>query len=54
MRRIGLDRILYGTDMSLSWNPTPRDWWRKTILTLPLTDEEISDIADNVPSYLQR
>jgi predicted TIM-barrel fold metal-dependent hydrolase len=54
MRRIGLDRILYGTDMALRWNPTPRDWWRKTILTLPLTDEEISDIADNVPSYLQR
>ena len=53
MRRIGLDRILYGTDMALSWNPSPREWWTKTVLTLPLTDAEIRDIADNVPSYLQ-
>jgi hypothetical protein len=28
MRRLGLGRILYGSDMALSWNPTPRDWWR--------------------------
>jgi uncharacterized protein len=54
MRRIGLQRILYGTDMPLAWNPTPRDWWRKTILTLPLTDEEIANIADNLPPYLPR
>jgi hypothetical protein len=48
-----LDRILYGSDMPLAWNPSPRDWWRKTILTLPLTDEEIRNIADNVPPYLR-
>lgn len=54
MRRLGLGRILYGTDMPLSWNPSPREWWKKTILPLPLTDEEIADIADNVPSYITR
>lgn len=54
MRRIGLDRILFGTDMPLPWNPSPRVWWRETILTLPLTDEEVRDIADNVPPYLTR
>lgn len=53
MRRLGLHRILYGNDMPLAWNPTPREWWRKTILTLPLTDEEIRDIADNVPAYVR-
>jgi predicted TIM-barrel fold metal-dependent hydrolase len=53
MRRLGLGRILYGTDMPLSWNPSPREWWRKTILTLPLSDSEIRDIADNVPPYIR-
>jgi hypothetical protein len=53
MRHVGLARILYGTDMSLSWNPTPRDWWRRTVLTLPLNDEEIADIADDVPPYIR-
>jgi predicted TIM-barrel fold metal-dependent hydrolase len=54
MRQVGMDRILYGTDMPLPWNPSPRDWWRKTILTLPLTDDEIRNIADNAPPYLRR
>lgn len=54
MRRLGLGRILYGTDMPLSWNPSPREWWTKTVLPLPLTDEEIADIADNVPSYVTK
>lgn len=53
MRQVGLDRVLFGTDMPLPWNPSPRDWWRKTILTLPLTDDEIRNIADNVPPYLR-
>ena len=53
MRRLGLGRILYGSDMALAWNPTPRDWWRRTILTLPLSDAEIRDIADNQPPYLK-
>jgi predicted TIM-barrel fold metal-dependent hydrolase len=53
MRKIGLGRVLYGTDMPLPWNPTPREWWRKTILTLPLTDDEIRDIADNLPPYVR-
>lgn len=54
MRRLGLGRILFGTDMPLAWNPSPRDWWRRTILTLPLTDAEIADIADNLPPYARR
>lgn len=53
MRRLGLSRILFGSDMPLSWNPSPRDWWRRTVLTLPLTDGEIRDIADNLPPYIR-
>jgi len=53
MRQVGIGRILYGTDMPLPWNPSPREWWRKTLLTLPLTDEEIRDIADNKPPYIR-
>jgi predicted TIM-barrel fold metal-dependent hydrolase len=53
MRKIGLDRILYGSDMPLAWNPTPREWWRRTILRLPLTDDEVRNIADNMPPYLR-
>jgi predicted TIM-barrel fold metal-dependent hydrolase len=52
LRRLGLDRILYGTDMPLSWNPRPREWWTRTVLPLPLTDDEIKNIADNVPPYV--
>jgi hypothetical protein len=46
-RGIGLHRILFGTDMPLAGNPTPRDGWRLTILTLPLPDDEVRDIADD-------
>lgn len=53
MRQVGLGRVLYGSDMPLPWNPTPREWWRKTVLTLPLSDEEIRDIADNLPPYVR-
>jgi uncharacterized protein len=53
MRQVGLGRILYGSDMPLSWNPSPREWWQKSVLKLPLTDDEIRDIADNVPPYIR-
>ena len=53
MRRVGMNRILFGTDMPLAWNPSPREWWRKTVLTLPLTDDELRDIADNLPPYVR-
>lgn len=53
MRKIGMDRIFFGSDMPLASNPSPRDWWRKTILTLPLSDDELRNIADNLPPYMQ-
>ena len=52
LRRIGLDRIFYGSDMGLASNPAPREWW-KAIRKLPLSDAELRVIAANVPPYLR-
>jgi predicted TIM-barrel fold metal-dependent hydrolase len=53
LRRIGLERIFFGTDMTLPGNnPPPRDHW-KAVRRLPLTDAELRVIASNVPPYLR-
>lgn len=51
MRRIGLRRIFYGTDMDVGGNPAPREHW-KAIRKLPLTDDELRVIAENHPPYI--
>ncbi|HEX8514256.1 MAG TPA: amidohydrolase family protein [Allosphingosinicella sp.] len=48
-RQVGMDRIFYGSDMSLA----PREGWRSFQSLLPLSDEEIMDIADNVAPYMR-
>jgi uncharacterized protein len=53
LRRIGLDRILFGSDMTgPGGNPPPREHW-KAVRKLPLTDAELRVIASNVPPYLR-
>jgi predicted TIM-barrel fold metal-dependent hydrolase len=53
LRRIGLDRILFGTDMTgPGGNPPPREHW-KAVRRLPLTDSELRALAANVPPYLK-
>ena len=52
-RRIGLERILFGTDMTgPGGNPPPREHW-KGVRRLPLTDAELRVLAANVPPYLR-
>jgi predicted TIM-barrel fold metal-dependent hydrolase len=52
-RRIGLERILFGTDMTGPGNnPPPREHW-KAVRKLPLTDAELRVLAANVPPYLR-
>lgn len=51
MREIGLDRILFGTDMAPE--PTPLQAWSLFRRKLPLTDEELAIIASNVAPYLR-
>lgn len=52
LRRIGLQRIFFGSDMDVGGNPSPREHW-KAIRQLPLTDAELRALADNVPPYLR-
>jgi uncharacterized protein len=50
IRQVGLQRVLYGTDMG---PPQPRESWATFRTTVPLTEEEIRTIAGNVAPYLR-
>jgi len=52
IRRIGLDRILYGTDAAPP-NPPARVSWANFRGLMPLTDAELRTIATNVAPYLR-
>lgn len=52
VRRIGLKRVLYGSDGPVADSMSPKDAWTKT-RTLPLTADELRAIARNVAPYLQ-
>jgi predicted TIM-barrel fold metal-dependent hydrolase len=53
LRRIGLDRIFFGSDMTgPGGNPPPREHW-KAVRKLPLTDAELRVLASNVPPYMK-
>ena len=53
LRRIGLERIFFGTDMTgPGGNPPPREHW-KAVRRLPLTDAELRVLAANVPPYMK-
>ena len=53
LRQIGLQRILYGSDLGISGNPPPRQAWGAFRGMLPLTDQELRTIAENVASYMR-
>jgi predicted TIM-barrel fold metal-dependent hydrolase len=50
IRRVGVDRVLYGTDSAQGGNLRPRESW-EAFRKLPLTDAEFARIARNVPPY---
>jgi uncharacterized protein len=52
MRQIGLDRILWGSDIPPS-NPVARDAWRGFRIRVPLTEAEFRMVAGNVAPYLR-
>jgi predicted TIM-barrel fold metal-dependent hydrolase len=51
MRRIGLERIFYGSDGAVPGHG-PREYWA-AFKSLPLTDTELRTIATNVAPYLR-
>ena len=52
VRRLGVQRVLFGSDASTGGALTPRAVW-DTFRKLPLTDAEFRIIAGNVPPYLR-
>jgi predicted TIM-barrel fold metal-dependent hydrolase len=52
MRRIGMERILYGSDGAAGGNPPPHEAWA-AFRQLPLTSDEFRTIARNVAPYLR-
>jgi predicted TIM-barrel fold metal-dependent hydrolase len=50
-RQIGMDRILYGSDGPP--NLVAREGWLTFRRLLPLSDQEIMDVADNVAPYMR-
>ncbi|HYO75026.1 MAG TPA: amidohydrolase family protein [Thermoanaerobaculia bacterium] len=53
MRRIGMERMLYGSDPAVMGRLAPREGWAEFKRVMPLTDEEIARIAANVAPYLR-
>jgi predicted TIM-barrel fold metal-dependent hydrolase len=53
LRQIGLQRILYGSDLSLGGNLPPRQAWAVFRGMLPLTEAELTTIAENVAPYMR-
>ena len=52
IRQVGVERILYGSDAATGGNLAPRDTWA-TLRRLPLTEQELAQIASNVAPYLR-
>jgi predicted TIM-barrel fold metal-dependent hydrolase len=52
MRRIGMAKILYGSDGAAGGNPPPVDAWT-AFRQLPLTSDEVRTIARNVAPYFR-
>jgi predicted TIM-barrel fold metal-dependent hydrolase len=53
LRQIGVQRILYGSDLGLGGNLPPRQAWGVFRGMLPLTEAEIRTIAENVAPYMR-
>jgi uncharacterized protein len=56
MRQIGLDRILFGSDIvaGTQENPPPAQQWLWLKRLLPLTPEDITQVARNSPPYMKK
>jgi predicted TIM-barrel fold metal-dependent hydrolase len=52
LRKVGMDRVLYGSDSAVADNLRPREAWA-AFTKLPLTEEEFAQIAANVAPYLR-
>jgi uncharacterized protein len=55
MRQLGLNRVLFGSDIvaGANENPPPDQQWSWLKRLLPLTREELAQIAGNLPPYMR-
>lgn len=53
IRQIGLNRILFGSDVGGKGHLSPGEAWRQFRSEVPLTDEEFTTIAGNIAPYLR-
>jgi predicted TIM-barrel fold metal-dependent hydrolase len=53
IRQVGLGRIFFGSDMSTSHSPEIGIWWVTFRNKIPLSNDELRVIANNVPPYLR-
>lgn len=53
MRKIGLNRILYGSDAPIDGHPPPKGSWEAFRDAIPLTKAELATIASNIAPYLR-
>lgn len=53
IRQIGVQRILYGSDIAIQGNPVARESWTMFRTKTPLTAQEFDTIAANVAPYLR-
>jgi predicted TIM-barrel fold metal-dependent hydrolase len=53
IREVGVARVLFGSDMAVGTNPPAATAWATIRRKLPLTDEELRTIADNVAPYMR-
>lgn len=51
IRSVGVDRVLFGTDLPLGGNPPPAEAWALFRASIPLADAEFRAIARNVAPY---
>jgi len=54
IRRVGVKRIFFGSDMFTGGNPAPAESWNIFKAKVPLTPAEFRAIASNVPPYMRR
>lgn len=54
IRQIGLQRILYGSDMAIGGNAAARESWGAHRAKLGLTEAEFTIIANNVAPYMRQ
>jgi predicted TIM-barrel fold metal-dependent hydrolase len=53
IRQIGVERILYGSDMAIQGNPAARESWAMFRMKTRLTAQEFDGIAANIAPYLR-